>query len=130
MKTHPELGYEILQEIDFLKETAKIIRYYHGNYDGTGYPEGLEAEETPLGARILRIAESYEVMTSDQPYRPALSDSQALSELQRCARKDFDPQLVELFVAMIDVEQKSLRQYSDQEIEEALNVYNLVLRQR
>ncbi|MFQ5794321.1 MAG: HD-GYP domain-containing protein [Candidatus Bipolaricaulia bacterium] len=123
IREHPERGARMVSSLRFLGETVDIIRYHQEKYDGTGYPERLKATQIPMGARILRIADTYDAMTSNRPYRPALGDSQALAELQRCAGTDFDPQLVKPFVTMINANHKPLRRYNVQEIEEVLSAY-------
>ena len=75
----------------------RIIRHHHERFDGTGYPEGLGAEEIPLGSRILAVADSFEALTSDRPYREAVSAQEAIEELRKCARTQLDADLVERF---------------------------------
>ena len=72
--------------------------HHHERWDGTGYPEGLPAEQIPLGARIIFVADAYDAMTSDRVYRRKLLDADALAELQRCAGTQFDPEVVAAFV--------------------------------
>ncbi len=97
-KLHPVIGKKILQPITFLQDILPDIYHHHEQYDGSGYPDGLRGEEIPLGARILAIADTYDAMTSDRPYRPALSHEIAIEELKRCAGTQFDPKLVEIFI--------------------------------
>jgi putative nucleotidyltransferase with HDIG domain len=97
IRTHPERGVQIIEPLDFLKETAPIIRHHHEHFDGRGYPAGIAGEEIPLGARIIAIADTYDAMTSSRAYRVARSEREALDELQRCQRTQFDPELVALF---------------------------------
>jgi putative nucleotidyltransferase with HDIG domain len=101
-KLHPVIGKKILQPITFLQDVLPAIYHHHEQYDGSGYPDGLRGEEIPLGARILAIADTYDAMTSDRPYRPALSHEVAIEELKRCAGTQFDPRLVEVFIKAID----------------------------
>jgi len=101
-KLHPVIGKKILQPITFLQDILPDIYHHHEQYDGSGYPDGLRGEEIPLGARILAIADTYDAMTSDRPYRPALSHEIAIEELKRCAGTQFDPKLVDVFVKIFE----------------------------
>ncbi len=98
MRAHPELGYQLVNQMDFLREAALIVRYHQEKYDGTGYPMGLAGEQIPIGARIFTLADAYDAMTSDRPYRKGMSDEQARTEIQRCSGTHFDPQVVEAFL--------------------------------
>ena len=77
------------------------ILYHHEHYDGTGYPEGLKGDNIPLEARILIIADAFDAMTSPRPYRDASSREKAIEELRRSASTQFDPELVEVFIGII-----------------------------
>ena len=77
MKTHANVGAEILSEVEFPYPVVPIVRHHHENWDGTGYPDGLQGESIPIGARILSVVDCYDALTSDWPYRRALSASQA-----------------------------------------------------
>ena len=74
--------------------------YHHERWDGTGYPSGKAGEEIPLEARVLAIADAFDAMTSDRPYRRALTRDEALAEVDRCAGTQFDPRIAEVFVAL------------------------------
>lgn len=97
-KEHPRHSRQILEPIHFLKDIIPIVEAHHERWDGTGYPLGLRGEEIPLGARILAIADSFDAMTSDRPYRKALSRQMAIKELRENAGTQFDPKLVEVFI--------------------------------
>ena len=86
-----------------------MIRHHHERYDGKGYPDRLKAEEIPLYARILAVADSYEAMTADRPYRRPLSPIEALSELNRCSGSQFDPEIVKVFTKVLSKELKEQR---------------------
>ena len=98
MRTHTLIGERILAEAPALAEAAKIVRASHERHDGTGYPDGLAANEIPLAARIISVCDSYDAMTSDRPYRTAMSEELALSELHNCSGTQFDPKVVNAFV--------------------------------
>jgi len=99
IKTHPEIGEHILQPVVDNKEIISIVRHHHERYDGKGYPDGLKADEIPLGARILAIADSYDAMTSQRPYRAALHHDDAVDELVKGKGTQFDPHMVDIFVS-------------------------------
>lgn len=101
MRRHSELGYEILNGIDFLRDAAEIVWAHHERFDGTGYPRLLAGEEIPLGARVFGVVDAYDAMTSRRPYRQAMSREQACIEIARNAGTQFDPHVVEVFLAMI-----------------------------
>lgn len=97
IRTHPERGVQIIEPLDFLRGTLPIVRHHHEYYDGRGYPGGLAGEQIPLGARIVAIADTYDAITSSRAYRTARRMGEALDEIERCARTQFDPDLVVLF---------------------------------
>ncbi|MBI5207640.1 MAG: GAF domain-containing protein, partial [Candidatus Firestonebacteria bacterium] len=98
IKNHPLIGESIIEPIDFLQSVKPIIRYHHERYDGSGYPDGKTGEEIPIEARILSLADSYDAMTSDRPYRSRLSHQDALMEVIRNSGTQFDPFLKEKFL--------------------------------
>ncbi|MGB9783248.1 MAG: HD domain-containing phosphohydrolase [Moorellaceae bacterium] len=98
---HTIWGSEMVKPLVFFQEISQIIRYHHENFDGTGYPEGLQGEQIPLLARIVRLADSFDAMTTDRPYRKALSFAEASQELRRYAGKHYDPALVDLFLEAV-----------------------------
>jgi diguanylate cyclase (GGDEF)-like protein/putative nucleotidyltransferase with HDIG domain len=102
IKAHPRLGANIVGNIPNLAPCVSIILHHHERWDGSGYPDGLKGEEIPLEARILAIADSFEAMTSDRPYRPALSREEVVKKLRQGAGVQFDPKLVEVFVGLIE----------------------------
>jgi diguanylate cyclase (GGDEF)-like protein len=105
MATHPLQGDKMLCHIDFLKGALPIVLHHHERFDGSGYPSRLRGKDIPLGARIFAIADTYDAMTSNRPYRKACSHEVALAELLRCSGLQFDPDIIEVF-----------RQISPQEI--------------
>lgn len=100
MKQHCERGYEMVRKIPFLREAAEIVYAHQEHFDGSGYPRGLRGEAIPLGARIFAIADSLDAMTSDRPYRKGTTFAAATEEIVRCAGRQFDPQIVEVFLAI------------------------------
>jgi putative nucleotidyltransferase with HDIG domain len=101
VEKHPVHGARILGTMKGMEEISKIVRYHHERWDGKGYPEGLKGDEIPLGARILALADSFDAMTSDRPYRAALSLEDTLKELKRCSGSQFDPELVDVFIDIV-----------------------------
>ena len=100
MRTHCEIGYNMVKRIPFLREAAEIVLSHQEYFDGTGYPRGLSGEEIPLGARIFAVADALDAMISDRVYRKALSIRHAQEEIQRCSGTQFDPKVVEVFIKM------------------------------
>ncbi len=106
MRTHPEISDKILQSVTFLEDVLPIVRHHHEHYDGAGYPDGLSGEKIPLGARILSVADAYDAMISNRPYRKALSKEEAVEELKSNSGSQFDPKIVKAFM-IIDFFQES-----------------------
>lgn len=104
VKRHPKVGYEIVKEIVFLKNAAKAILYHHERMDGKGYPSGIKGEEIPLFAKILSVADAYDAMTTDRPYRPALTQKEAIRELKVHADKQFDRKISSVMIEIIKEE--------------------------
>lgn len=97
MKKHPITGAEMIKDIAYLAPAAPIIRHHHERWDGTGYPDGLKGEEIPLGARIVAVADSFDAMSIDRPYRNGRSLEDAYREILACSGSHFDPQVVKAF---------------------------------
>jgi len=104
MQRHSEIGYRIARVSSELQPIAEWILKHHEWWNGKGYPLQLAGEEIPLECRILAIADAYDAMTSERPYRSALSPAAALEELRRCAEPRFDPQLTEIFIKALQSE--------------------------
>ncbi len=100
-KLHPVVGANILKPMSFLADIIPLILYHHERYDGKGYPEGVKGENIPLGARILAICDSFDVMTSERPYRTALAKEQVISELTGNSGTQFDPALVQSMLLLL-----------------------------
>ena len=110
MRKHCEIGYSMLIRIPFLRDAAEIVLAHQEFFDGTGYPRGLKGEQIPLGARIFAIADSLDAMISDRPYRRALPLSHAREEVRRCSGTQFDPKMVEVFLALPEQHWLDLRE--------------------
>ncbi|MBW1784953.1 MAG: GAF domain-containing protein [Deltaproteobacteria bacterium] len=106
MKKHPGIGYQILAPVRFLGPVAQMVLYHQEWFNGNGYPEGLKGDEIPLGARIVAAIDAWDAMTSDRPYRKALSREKALDELKRGSGTQFDPKVVEAFILVENQEWK------------------------
>lgn len=116
MKKHPIMSAKILEPVPIAPAIKTTIRHHHERYDGKGYPYGLSGDSIPMEARILAVADSYEAMISDRPYRKALSDEQAVAELKRCVGSQFDPRMVEAFLrALGRSPHSSFEKYADVE---------------
>jgi diguanylate cyclase (GGDEF)-like protein len=105
IKQHPAIGAEILAPVPFLYGVRTIVRHAHEHWDGEGYPEGLSGEQIPLGARIVLAVDAYHAMTSDRPYRQAMSYADACRELEDNAGTQFDPEVVEALLSVLSREQ-------------------------
>ncbi len=98
VRQHPEFGGRILERVSVLKDAVPLVQHHHERYDGTGYPSRLSKHGIPLGARIISVADAFDAMTSDRPYRPAMSFTEAVAELRANAGRQFDPRIVHAFV--------------------------------
>ncbi len=104
MQQHPALGAQILEVSPFLHYLMPAVRHHHENWDGTGYPDGVRGETIPLAARIIRVAEAYQAMTTDRPYQRHRSEEEARDELERCAGTHFDPVVVQAVLRVLSRE--------------------------
>ena len=98
MQRHPAIGVDMMQGIDFLEPVLPLVRHHHERWDGNGYPDQLHADEIPLGARILAVADALDAMTSDRPYRPARTFEYAKTEILKGSGTHFDPEVVTAFI--------------------------------
>jgi len=101
MKKHPQIGHEILQNINFLAPAAEIVLCHQERWDGKGYPMGMVGSDIPLGARIFAVVDTLDAMTSDRPYRKALSFDTALKEIHSCSGTQFDPHVTDAFLSIL-----------------------------
>lgn len=114
MRKHPEAGYRIVKRIGFLKDAAEIVHAHHERYDGKGYPRGLKGDAIPLGARLFMVADVYDALTSERPYKSPLSFEEAAAEITKHKGTQFDPDVVATFVAISSEElQQIARRYQD-----------------
>jgi putative nucleotidyltransferase with HDIG domain len=97
MKKHPVIGAEMVKDIPYLVPAIPVIRYHHERWDGSGYPAGLKGEAIPLTARIVAVADSFDAMTSERPYRPPFTPQKALETILHCADTLIDPEVVTAF---------------------------------
>ncbi|MCX7720447.1 MAG: transporter substrate-binding domain-containing protein [Dictyoglomus thermophilum] len=109
VKIHPVKSEEILSQVEELKELARIVRHHHERWDGKGYPDGLSAEEIPLESRIIAVADAFEAMTAERPYKRALTLEEAIEEIERNKGTQFDPRLAEVMIEIIkeEIQKKS-----------------------
>ncbi|HET6349035.1 MAG TPA: HD domain-containing phosphohydrolase [Candidatus Krumholzibacteria bacterium] len=98
MKAHPVVGAQIVEKMEFLSGAIHIVRHHHESYDGKGYPDGLAGENIPLIARIVTVADSFDAMTTDRPYRKALTIAEAMRRIEKSAGTQFDPHLAKVFI--------------------------------
>jgi diguanylate cyclase (GGDEF)-like protein len=105
IQRHPLIGEGILSPVEFLADAVPLVRAAHERWDGTGYPDGLAGEQIPLGARILFACDSYDAMTAERPYRPALAAEEATQELRRVAGTQLDPRVVDALLGVLGPEQ-------------------------
>lgn len=101
MRKHPQLAYDMLYPIEYLRPALEIPLTHHEKWDGTGYPGGLKGEEIPIVARLFAVVDVWDALTSDRPYRPAWSQEEALTYIREQSGKHFDPQVVDLFFKVI-----------------------------
>jgi putative two-component system response regulator len=101
MRKHPQFAYDMLSPIEYLRPALEIPYSHHERWDGSGYPRGLKGEEIPMSARLFAIADVWDALTSDRPYRPAWSQEEARIYIREQSGKQFDPQVVQLFFNVV-----------------------------
>ena len=112
MRHHPLIGANILKPVAFPWAITPIVRHHHECWDGSGYPANLRGEEIPLLARILTVADSFEAMTADRPYRAGRSEAEAIEELDRCSGSQFDPRIVAAFTRILQEEESEKQSHA------------------
>jgi putative nucleotidyltransferase with HDIG domain len=100
IREHPKAGAKILLRMSALRDALPYVLYHHERWDGTGYPSGKAGEAIPLEARVLAVADAFDAMTSDRPYRRALTHREAVAEVERCAGTQFDPEIARVFLEL------------------------------
>jgi len=106
IKEHTVMGAKIIEPVDFLKNSYEAIYHHHEKYNGAGYPDGLKEKDIPLSARIIAVADAYDAMGSDRPYRKKLSKDKILNELKDQSGKQFDPEIVKALLSVLDRERE------------------------
>jgi HD-GYP domain-containing protein (c-di-GMP phosphodiesterase class II) len=100
MREHPLVGVRLLEATPLLRQEALLVKHHHEHFDGNGYPDGLSGEHIPLGARIIAVADAFDAMISDRPYRKAMSRAAALAEIKRMSAVELDPNIVSSLIAL------------------------------
>lgn len=106
IKEHTIMGAKIIEPVEFLKDSYKTIYHHHERYDGDGYPDGLKGEDIPISARIIAVADAYDAMGSDRPYRKKLKQDKIMKELTEQSGKQFDPEVVKALILILDRERE------------------------
>ncbi len=117
IRQHPVIGKRILENVQGLEAYLDIVELHHENLDGTGYPHGLKGEETPLHARIVKVADAYDAMTSDRPYRRGKSHSEAIAILKSVCGSEMDPVVVDVFAQLGDQRKQQMAVAVDQSLQ-------------
>jgi PAS domain S-box-containing protein len=102
MRRHPLIGADILMSVQRMRGVAALVRHHQERWDGTGYPDALNGEEIPLGARILAVVDAYSAIIDERPYKHARTHAEAIAELRRCSGTQFDPRVVEVFCQVVE----------------------------
>jgi hypothetical protein len=106
IKEHTIMGAKIIKPVEFLKDSYKVIYHHHERYNGDGYPDGLKGEDIPISSRIIAVADAYDAMGSDRPYRKKLNKDKIVKELKDQSGKQFDPEVVKAFISVLDRERE------------------------
>jgi len=102
IQQHPVMGVEILSRIGNFDNVLPAVRHHHERYDGKGYPDRIQGEQIPLLSRMLALCDTYDAMTTKRCYRPSTTTQQALTEIQQCGKSQFDPEICQCFLAMMN----------------------------
>jgi HD-GYP domain-containing protein (c-di-GMP phosphodiesterase class II) len=102
MRAHVRVGHDLLRNVPALHDVAEVVLHHHEHYDGSGYPDGMSGDEIPMPARIVAVADAYCAMITRRSYKEAYSESDARAELRRCSGTQFDPEIVDAFLAVLD----------------------------
>lgn len=124
IRLHSVIAIRMLENVPELKDTLPMIKHHHERIDGKGYPDGLKGHDIPLGARIISVAETFDILISDVPWRDAMTIDQAIQELRDNSGTQFDPMLIEVFISLIESNKIELPediQESPQKIQRKIN---------
>lgn len=121
MKTHVELGVDIVRQSSWLSRAREVVEFHHEKYDGSGYPKGLKGEAIPLNARIFAIVDVFDALTSSRPYKDSWKQGDAIALLKRDSGKHFDPNLVSVFASIAPALQTEISRMTDKEIETTIS---------
>src|SRR2546428_13051386 len=113
IKLHPAKGWEIVGRAKALKDIASVVRHHHERFDGSGYPDGLAGDDIPLEARIISVADTFDALTSERPYRPAMSIDNVQAELLGVSGSQLDPTCVERFLRLLRTGKVSLKRHRE-----------------
>jgi HD-GYP domain-containing protein (c-di-GMP phosphodiesterase class II) len=113
IKTHVEIGSRILRDLNNLKDVMPVVLHHHESWDGGGYPENLEGEQIPIAARIVAVADAYDAMSSDRPYREGMSEEKIERILRNGAGKQWDPEVINAFFRAREDIQKIIQNQPD-----------------
>ena len=102
MKSHPKNGYEILKDVQIQEDLAAGAHHHHERFDGKGYPDGLSGQNIPFVARIIAVADTFDAMSSNRPYRKKLPEDYIINEIKNCAGSQFDPAVVQKFLDLYE----------------------------
>lgn len=118
MRLHSSIAIRMLEKVEGLKDSLPMIKHHHERFDGKGYPDGLSGHDIPLGSRIIAVAETFDVLVSDVPWRDALPLNEAVEELKRNSGTQFDPMIVDAFLAIIAQHQVKLPEELTEQLRE------------
>ena len=128
IRMHAEIGQDLLRELPVLEAVSGVVRHHHERYDGSGYPDGLQGDGIPVAARIVAVVDAYGAMLAPRSYRASLSVEQACQELRKCAGTQFDPHVVDVFLAALDSAPPQASESDDDQME--LRLPDLEIRRR
>ncbi|GAC1384981.1 MAG: hypothetical protein NVSMB42_03740 [Herpetosiphon sp.] len=123
VRQHPEIGYTMISHVPFLSQAALVVLHHHEAFNGSGYPSGLQGARIPLGARIFAVADAFDAMVSDRPYRKAQTTAQALQEIERCRGIQFDPEIVDVFLSISETELAAIQHQTEERLQTAAQIF-------
>ncbi len=123
IRSHPGRGASIVKGLKFLGNAEDVVLHHHERFDGKGYPHGIAGDEIPLESRIVNVADAFDAMMSDRPYRKSMGLQKTLAEVENCIGKQFDPQVVEVFVELVTTGSVEVEQATDDELTRDLREY-------